>query len=386
MITVSAAFDSGNITVVSAEQANDIRLEIRKHAGDTFFQWFHFRVPGPVGTSLVLRIMNAGESSYPRGWEGYTAAVSEDRQSWRREPETAYANGVLEIRHTMRSTNAWFAYFAPYSLERHGDLIARCQTQPRGAVEVLGQSLDGRSIDMVVAGEPAAGKRNLWVIARQHPGESMAEWFMEGFLDRLLDPDDGSSRALLDRAVVRAVPNMNPDGSTRGYLRTNAVGSNLNREWAEPSMERSPEVFLVRQKMRETGLHLCLDAHGDEALPYNFIAGYEGMPDPGEALLAFLQTFRTTFEALNPDFQNEHGYPKAKPGKGNLTTSTGHLSNWFRAPAMTLEMPFKDTANAPMPSVGWSPERSQALGRSLVDVMLQTVGDIPERWDGAPEL
>ena len=34
------------------------------------------------------------------------------------------------------------------------------------------------------------GRPVVWVIARQHPGESMAEWWMEGFLGRLLDPSD----------------------------------------------------------------------------------------------------------------------------------------------------------------------------------------------------
>ena len=28
---------------------------------------------------------------------------------------------------------------------------------------------------------------------------------------------------------------MNPDGSVRGNLRTNAAGANLNREWMTPS-------------------------------------------------------------------------------------------------------------------------------------------------------
>ena len=45
------------------------------------------------------------------------------------------------------------------------------------------------------------------------------------------------------------VPNMNPDGSWRGHLRVNAGGANLNREWAEPSAERSPEVLAVRNFM-----------------------------------------------------------------------------------------------------------------------------------------
>ena len=42
---------------------------------------------------------------------------------------------------------------------------------------------------------------------------------------------------------------MNPDGSWRGHLRTNASGANLNREWDHPSLEKSPEVYYVRNKM-----------------------------------------------------------------------------------------------------------------------------------------
>ena len=38
------------------------------------------------------------------------------------------------------------------------------------------------------------------------------------------------------------MPNVNPDGSIRGHLRTNATGANLNREWQDPTLERSPEV------------------------------------------------------------------------------------------------------------------------------------------------
>ena len=42
---------------------------------------------------------------------------------------------------------------------------------------------------------------------------------------------------------------MNPDGSWRGHLRTNASGANLNREWDHPSLEKSPEVKYVRDAM-----------------------------------------------------------------------------------------------------------------------------------------
>ena len=63
-----------------------------------------------------------------------------------------------------------------------------------------------------------------------------------GFLDRLLDSHSALARHALQKAVFYVVPNMNPDGSWRGHLRTNAAGANLNREWAKPSLETSPEV------------------------------------------------------------------------------------------------------------------------------------------------
>ena len=49
------------------------------------------------------------------------------------------------------------------------------------------------------------------------------------------------------------VPNMNPDGTWRGHLRTNASGANLNREWDHPTKENSPEVYYTRAAMDEYG-------------------------------------------------------------------------------------------------------------------------------------
>ena len=193
---------------------------------------------------------------------------------------------------------------------------------------------------------------------------------MEGFLDRLLDQQDGAASALRERSVIHAVPNMNPDGSALGNLRVNAAGTNLNRAWADPDAERSPEVLHVRRMMIESGIDLCLDVHGDEALPYNFIVGFEGIAEASPEQLAAMNRFRDTLAWLNPDFQTLQGYPTAQPGRGLTTTCTGYLACHHAVVSMTLEMPFKDTANRPCPEVGWSPERAKALGRSVVEALL----------------
>ena len=118
---------------------------------------------------------------------------------------------------------------------------------PKVAMRIIHepQMMSGNRV-IVRAGEPGKEKKAVWIVARQHPGEAMAEWFMEGFLDELTDPHNAFSARALKHAVFYVVPNINPDGAIRGHLRTNAAGANLNREWAEPSMEHSPEVGHLR--------------------------------------------------------------------------------------------------------------------------------------------
>jgi len=49
-------------------------------------------------------------------------------------------------------------------------------------------------------GKAGMGKKAIWIIARQHPGETMAQWFTEGLIDQLLS-QDSRSHQLLDKAI-----------------------------------------------------------------------------------------------------------------------------------------------------------------------------------------
>ena len=370
-ISISAAFDAGNIVVhdIVGTQAT---LSIHKDAGSDFFQWFHFRVACRPGDELVLRIRGLAASPYPDGWPGYQACVSEDRVEWTRA-DTQYGpedGGTLTIRHRAATGIVWLAYFPPYSMERHHDLVARMASRAGVSYRCLGHSLDGRPIDCLEMGE---GDRHVWLYARQHPGETMAEYWMEGALDLLTDPASAHARLLLRKCRFHIIPNMNPDGSFRGHLRTNAVGINLNREWHAPSAERSPEVLCVRNAMDATGVAFAMDVHGDESIPAVFLAGFEGIPSLTERQAALYRRYRDTLAIRTPDFQTRVGYPEAAPGKANLTMSTAQLAERFGAVSMTLEMPFKDNANLPDPARGWSPARSARLAQDCLEVLAEMV-------------
>ena len=166
-LTISSAFDAGNIRVIR-QDGDGADLEILKDHMSDFYQWFYFRVAGGKDRQVALRITNAAGSAYPQGWPEYRACISYDREEWVRVEGTSYANGVLTIRFTPAEHIVWVAYFAPYSMERHHDLVTSVASLPGVTYTSLGKSLDGQDLDCLQLGE---GDLNVWLYARQHPGE-----------------------------------------------------------------------------------------------------------------------------------------------------------------------------------------------------------------------
>ena len=219
---------------------------------------------------------------------------------------------------------------------------------PRARVGDLGATVEGRDLNVVTVGTPGEGRKSLWIIARQHPGETMAEWFVEGMLDRLLDASDPVARGLTERAVVRIVPNMNPDGGVRGNLRTNAAGRQPQPGMDGPDTGTQPG----------SPPRACGDAgHRRRRLPGRAwrrsaavrLYRRERAPrDYSPRMAALEQGFRAALQFANPDFQMVHGYAADKETKVNLTIASKWAGHTFGGLALTLEMPFKDNAERPI--------------------------------------
>jgi len=172
-ITVSDSFDGGNIKfvgIVNGEVHVDVKDDIyteleKKHHK----QWFYFRASG-FNTSADAKetkfvLANAGQCSYPKAWDGFNVVTSYDRVNWFRTP-TSYDSekGHLHWTLKVKSSQVYFAYFAPYSHERHLDLVGKCaalSASPvaslKNHIEVnvksLGNTLDGRSMDLITIGK-----------------------------------------------------------------------------------------------------------------------------------------------------------------------------------------------------------------------------------------
>ena len=149
---ISSDFDGGNIECLDSSDPGAVKLAIRVDNQSAFYQWFYFRVANVRDLDCRYEITNAGSAAYTRGWQDYRAVASSDREFWFRV-DTAFDGDTLVIEHNSSEDQVYFAYFAPYSMERHADLIAYAQTSERCRVETLGFTLDGKTMDCLQLGE-----------------------------------------------------------------------------------------------------------------------------------------------------------------------------------------------------------------------------------------
>jgi murein tripeptide amidase MpaA len=374
-VDIDTDYDSGKIAVLDASDPGDVELALLPDNAASFMQWFSFRARGVAGEACRFRIGNAGEATYANGFEDYRAVASYDGDAWFRVP-TEYEDGELTLLHTPEEDQVQYAYFAPYPFARSVELVERARASERARVERLGESADGRPMDVVVVGAEGRGAMRAWLIGRQHPGEPHGAWFVEGALERLLDEDDPVARALLDRFVFYLVPMMNPDGAARGNHRTNALGLDLNRQWRKPDRHASPEVYLVQRALLDGGADVFFDAHGDEDIPYVFAAGCEGNPRYTARLDRLEDVFQDRLIELDDDFQREHGYEHDHPERKNLAAAANWVGQRFDCLSLTLEMPFSDNANRVDERFGWSPDRCKSFARSTLEAVLACADEL----------
>ena len=388
-ITVTSAIPNGSVDVVKAEDPSDVRLRLRRDPGSDQLAigYYCFMTVGGRGTPWRFTIENVaaeagarldGRGEYENAWTGTGPLVSYDRRNWFR------VFGHLEgadyvFAHQPERDVCFYARWATYSPDDELGLLARAAAGG-ATLDSLGATVDSRPLMRIRIGDPGVNKRICWIVARQHPSEMMASYFVDAVVDRLLDPQDPVSRKLLQGASFHIVPNMNPDGAIRGHTRANATGANLNREWLEPSLASSPEVVHVRKEMERTGVDFFLDCHGDEELRCVFLGGPLEIPSRSPKLAALFRAFELSWSAASPDYELGHPYPGGPPAKADLRMAWNWVGEEYRCLSVLMEQPFKDTSWAQDPKTGWSPQRAYRLGQSFPTALLGVLSSL--RPDG----
>jgi len=166
--------------------------------------------------------------------------------------------------------------------------------------EVIGLSQRARPLLRLAnaPGEPGGSRPGLYLVARQHSGETPGSWVLDGFLRRL-------AAAGGPAPLVWAVPLANIDGVEQGDYGKDNFPYDLNRAWGEPPMRH--EALVIQRDLRRWARRcrpvLGLDFHAPGGAEADGVYGY--LPSPYEhpaqhrESLEWAGAFR---EALSPGF------------------------------------------------------------------------------------
>ncbi|MFN3653378.1 MAG: M14-type cytosolic carboxypeptidase [Armatimonadota bacterium] len=340
--------------------------------------WYYFRMDRVRGRHLTLTLTDlVGEYNDRPGAVPMSAdtipVYSEDGLTWRHFPQMEWDDRAKEatLRFRPAADTIWIAHVPPYT---HSDLLRllrEIDRSPAARIEVIGKTVQGRDLHLVTVTDfhvPDAGKRTVWLQARQHAWEAGTSYVLEGAL-RFLTSEDERARELRRKLVFRFLPMGDPDGSARGKVRFNANGYDVNRHWDEVDLRAKdllasmPEIWYTKKLLLAEvdagrAIDLMVNMHNTETAEYvDTLAD-----DPAS---------RALVERFQQSLVNRSSFDPSRPptfGTGRGTTNS--LYQEKRIPVLLMELRIGTSAK-----LGRRPSVDDRLrfGRDLVVSMAEAV-------------
>lgn len=209
---------------------------------------FFINLKNALEKDTLIEIENAGLSKYVQGWKNYLPFYSDDDKNFTRLAKSTYNEGVFSFTAPKGAKYiCWFPNYAPRMfelfLEEHN-------------LELKYED----NVPYLFIGDNS--KPAIVVISRQHPGETMSSFFLEGFLKSILEGKDNKYSYII-------FPFVNICGVENGNHRLTSDGIDINRMWNK----KHPYLNAVKNITENTKIECFLDIHGDEITKNNYAFG-----------------------------------------------------------------------------------------------------------------
>jgi hypothetical protein len=294
--------------------------------------------------------------------------VCMDDGEWRRVEETSLVQSptghvALQFETPEGCTDCSAAFCFPYG---HSQLRrAVRETAGTWHIETLDVSAGGRPLVRLLSPSAEGNEAGVYIVARQHSGETPGSWVLDGILRAVAGEDAGGP---LHDADWWAVPFVNVDGVVEGDYGKDPMPADFNRAWAP--MPLRPEVYAIQRDMMHFagryGRRLVLDLHapgGGETGLYQFLPR-EGRPDEQRTAA---ESFAPLLAAQFPDVPAESisrvpDYPSRWDSNHTATCwAWDHLDG-------TLGVSIETSYQALTEEVRLLPEDYRDIGRRLAAV------------------
>ena len=382
-VTFNKAFEGGSLGKIEKLGESTFRCAVEgqhdERGRNRQATWYFFRMEHVLGRDVSLTLTDVvGEYNDKPGACPFSADIipvfSHDGERWQHFAATEWDDVRKEatLKFRPERDTIWIAHIPPYTHSRLLRLLADVDRSPHARVEVIGKTVLGRDLHLVTVtnfDKPDAGKKTVWLQARQHAWEAGTSFVAEGAL-RFVTSDDPRARELRERIIFKFTPMMDPDGCATGKVRFNAHGYDVNRHWDamdlrdKQRLQLMPEIWYVKKALLgwlDAGhkIDLMVNMHNTESTEF-----LDTQCDDDAVLKRMTQLYDSLADKTTFD-------PSRKLGiKGTVATDTNSLWRERQIPVLLMEQRIglgKKLGHRP------TVEDRLNFGRQLITVMAETV-------------
>ena len=357
-IKITCDFESGNCKILKISTKNNKDYYVKltknhepypKHIKRKYENWFYFKVNNCKDKNITFDFKYL--KYFQNNFNKYTTCYSYDNKIWKRTPTTIKKDNIVWS-FTPKKNTIWFAYYAPYTTKRKNKLMLEMKKKSNTKYKVLGLSNMKQKIDMLKIGH---GDKHMFIVARQHPGETVGSYMAEGLLKEFFESKHSKKRKeFVKKYTLNIIPMCNPDGVYLGHWYTNKKGCNLNRNWQKRRCVEN-QIILDNFGYQNYGV-LYIDLHGDEGADNHFVT--HGSPKPN----VVYDIFNKTINSIDENFQLKDYYEEEEDRGNHNTFGIWGTYDCKWKNAMTIEACMKHPLYKHMKSIEEEPIK---VGRNI---------------------
>ena len=205
-------------------------------------------------TTYVV-VENAGDSFYSKGWFDYKPFSSTDGINWERTSVGIFNGKSFSF--NVNQADRFVSWYVPYTKSNFDSLLSQFN------LENIGAKLKNTDSGLPYISIGDTNKDCLVLIARQHPGETMSSFFLDGVIKYLssLNIEEFKQKSFL------IIPFINLQGVKNSTHRYDCSGVDYNRSWNKNHSVIEEVLHLIKS----VNCSMVLDIHGDEVSKNNYI-------------------------------------------------------------------------------------------------------------------
>lgn len=348
MISIDTHIPSGNILYDHIGNDGTVHLNLNKEF-NSFTHWFYFKVFADriAKKRLTFSIDNASQSNFANGWNNYAPFESLDGKIWKRISQGKLLGSSFTFNVDDYDEEFFLSWYLPYTMDKYQNWIDQVSNS-----NLMTVTTSNNNPDYIIAGDKS--KPAIVVVARQHPGESMASFVTEGIIHSLINNHQRSDKFLNNFSLI-IFPLLNKSGVAKGFHRVNENGKDLNRSWNSNEIDEIK--FVKNQLATYSDIHSIIDIHGDEVSNFNYVYFIQNSGN------GFQERFLNSLNNSNPKItslpkqQFIKRFVKQLIRNGKILTETGQTlsefgRNEYKARTYTLEVSAKTTSESDCKNIG----------------------------------